>query len=632
LKLSIITINKDNASGLEKTIQSVISQTYSDFEYIIIDGNSTDGSVEILKKYDAKINYWVIEPDTGIYNAMNKGIRKAQGEFCLFLNSGDWLISSTILDNVFTEISTCIPSDIYYSDRTQTDGTVFNFPESLTINYLISTPLSHQNSFIKRSLFFEHGFFNEDLSFVSDWEFFLKELWKYESKFTHIRTIFSIFDMNRICVPFQDNVLAITYHERQNRTANGMRHSEIMTMHQNVFENLAETTIEINNYRNTVYRNIIENYGTVKLLVFLLKLYRLIISRTIKLRKFISKLRDLKLYILKIINSFGIFFSYLHEFFISIFNKSIRICFSNFRDVPHNYFLIPLHTILNSHNLTYRMVKFYNPQIHFFSVYGRKKKIIKSNSLCKIFYTGENTNLEIEHQNYKGNCIENVSLSLGFDYYNADNYSRLPLWLLYYFLPNYSRDDIRIKLDNFKKKYSKIKFCSLIASHDKSGIRTRIYNEVSKINYIDCAGALLHNNDTLHKRYANDKAVYLQQYKFNICPENSISPGYVTEKLFQSLYSGCIPIYSGWSRDPEPDIVNPNIIIWYDSNDDTNNTSFLNEVKKLHSDDNLYRSFIAQPFFCDTAVDKIYSMLQQFTNKMQYYINKSLIEKSQRKI
>ena len=101
MKLSIITINLNNASGLEKTIQSVINQTYKDFEFIVIDGASTDGSVEVIKKYSSGINYWVSESDTGIYNAMNKGIRKAQGEYCLFLNSADYLFSPNLISAVY---------------------------------------------------------------------------------------------------------------------------------------------------------------------------------------------------------------------------------------------------------------------------------------------------------------------------------------------------------------------------------------------------------------------------------------------------------------------------------------------------------------------------------------------------
>ena len=89
MKLSIITINRNNAAGLRRTIESVVSQTYTEFEYIIIDGASTDESVDVIKEYADKITFWVSEPDNGIYNAMNKGILKAKGEYLLFLNSGD---------------------------------------------------------------------------------------------------------------------------------------------------------------------------------------------------------------------------------------------------------------------------------------------------------------------------------------------------------------------------------------------------------------------------------------------------------------------------------------------------------------------------------------------------------------
>ena len=84
-KLSIITINYNNEKGLKSTIRSVVEQTRKDFEYIIIDGNSTDGSVNVIKEYSQHITFWVSEPDKGIYNAMNKGVEKASGEYCLFL-------------------------------------------------------------------------------------------------------------------------------------------------------------------------------------------------------------------------------------------------------------------------------------------------------------------------------------------------------------------------------------------------------------------------------------------------------------------------------------------------------------------------------------------------------------------
>ena len=103
MKLSIITINRNNAQGLRKTIESVISQTFTDFEYLIIDGASTDGSTDVIKQYEDKITYWISEPDKGIYNAMNKGILKAVGAYCLFLNSGDALSKDSILSDVFNK-------------------------------------------------------------------------------------------------------------------------------------------------------------------------------------------------------------------------------------------------------------------------------------------------------------------------------------------------------------------------------------------------------------------------------------------------------------------------------------------------------------------------------------------------
>ena len=100
MKFSIITVNFNNKEGLHNTIKSVINQTFRDFEYIVIDGGSTDGSIDILKKYDKYINYWISEKDSGIYNAMNKGISKANGEYLNFMNSGDCFYALDVLEKV----------------------------------------------------------------------------------------------------------------------------------------------------------------------------------------------------------------------------------------------------------------------------------------------------------------------------------------------------------------------------------------------------------------------------------------------------------------------------------------------------------------------------------------------------
>src|SRR5574344_588656 len=98
--ISIITVNKDNCAGLKFTIDSVLCQTFKDYEWIVIDAASTDGSVELIKQYQEHISYWVSEPDGGIYAGMNKGILKATGEYILFLNSGDLLVNNEVLQSI----------------------------------------------------------------------------------------------------------------------------------------------------------------------------------------------------------------------------------------------------------------------------------------------------------------------------------------------------------------------------------------------------------------------------------------------------------------------------------------------------------------------------------------------------
>jgi glycosyltransferase involved in cell wall biosynthesis len=147
--------------------------------------------------------YWVSEPDTGIYNAMNKGIRKAKGEYCLFLNSGDWLISLDSLEKAFEIIMNLDIADVYYGDCIRSDNSLWKMPNALSIDFIIFTSLSHQNSFIKRSLFFEHEFYDENFRTISDTIFFIKEFWLHHSKFIYINTIVSVFSVGGISGSYQ---------------------------------------------------------------------------------------------------------------------------------------------------------------------------------------------------------------------------------------------------------------------------------------------------------------------------------------------------------------------------------------------------------------------------------------------
>lgn len=181
MNLSIITINYNNLSGLRKTVESVFAQTYDDFEYIIVDGASTDGSQEYLEEVRQQRepllkNLQIIsEPDTGIYNAMNKGIRMASGEYLQFLNSGDYLLEPTTLEDVFARQST---ADVVYGNRIDVYDTgeteARRVPHQITAFFLRNSMISHQASFIRRTLFEKVGMYREDLKYASDWEFFLK--------------------------------------------------------------------------------------------------------------------------------------------------------------------------------------------------------------------------------------------------------------------------------------------------------------------------------------------------------------------------------------------------------------------------------------------------------------------------
>ena len=100
MKISIITINYNHAEGLRCTIKSTIAQTFTGYEFIIIDGGSSDGSVDVIKEYANKIDYWVSEPDGGIYPAMNKGVQQAHGKYCIFMNSGDEFYAKDVLEKI----------------------------------------------------------------------------------------------------------------------------------------------------------------------------------------------------------------------------------------------------------------------------------------------------------------------------------------------------------------------------------------------------------------------------------------------------------------------------------------------------------------------------------------------------
>jgi glycosyltransferase involved in cell wall biosynthesis len=197
MRLSIITINKNNAEGLKKTCLSVITQTYTDFEWLIIDGASGDESVNIIKQYSDRVTYWISEPDSGIYNAMNKGIREARGDYCLFLNSGDFLLHPWTLEEVFNEIKTYKRADVYYSDAVENTYKKMIFPETINLSFFIHYMINHQNTLIRRELF-DSQLFIEKYRITADWYFFISGLIQSNISFFHIKTNISLIDTSGI--------------------------------------------------------------------------------------------------------------------------------------------------------------------------------------------------------------------------------------------------------------------------------------------------------------------------------------------------------------------------------------------------------------------------------------------------
>jgi len=168
-QLSIITINFNHKKGLAKTIASVINQSYTNYEYIIIDGGSIDGSTEEIKRNSSKLTYWISEPDKGVYHAMNKGINVATGEYCLFLNSGDCLTDKNILSNLFQENH---QEDILYTDA-YFGNSRYTYSSFLSLEFLLTKSLCHQSTLIKKHLFDKYGLYKENHRIYSDWDFLL---------------------------------------------------------------------------------------------------------------------------------------------------------------------------------------------------------------------------------------------------------------------------------------------------------------------------------------------------------------------------------------------------------------------------------------------------------------------------
>ena len=264
MKLSIITINYNNAEGLRKTIASVAAQTYHYIEHIIVDGGSTDGSVDIIKEYAEKPTpnpsqqgreiKWTSEPDKGIYNAMNKGIEIALGrrivnalnrselvddknkvlsDYIQILNSGDFLAAPDVTERMMAELNSLntkrstLNGDgiaIFYGNMLKSyDGkTIINrdtcggnmyTPESFL--YFYKGTLNHDCAYIRRDLFEKYGLYNEEMKICSDWEWYVRAIVLGGEKPVYTNIDVTIFDMNGVSESYGKNADLIKRERRE---------------------------------------------------------------------------------------------------------------------------------------------------------------------------------------------------------------------------------------------------------------------------------------------------------------------------------------------------------------------------------------------------------------------------------
>lgn len=270
--------------------------------------------------------------------------------------------------------------------------------------------------------------------------------------------------------------------------------------------------------------------------------------------------------------------------------------------------------------------KFPKRSLSIFGINGDKIAMDINRSYYKIFYTIENVHVvQSPWFKYRDLLLEkaNINLSLGFDYIEHPQYLRFPYWVMTTFKPDDDYQSIIKKCEHLNKPSLNLnernRFCSFICRSDYFGERKKILEQVSKVDFVHCDGEFGHNNDDLKVQYNNDKREYLKLFRFNLCPENSNSEGYVTEKIFDAIVSGCVPVYWGSNNNPESEILNHEAILFFDMH--TNNSSMINLLEDLNCKPSKYIDFASQPRLLINAPEIIFGYFQRLDQKLKEIFN-----------
>ena len=200
MRLSIITINYNNAQGLERSIKSIVPHRSDEIEYVVIDGNSTDNSKNIIEEYKDKIDFRLSEPDNGIFNAMNKGVRNAKGEYLLFINSGDIINDNAGMGKIIKTLSgeDLIYYDIMVSDENKDYHFIKNCDTYLDFKFFVESTLPHQSTFIKKEFLIQCGGYDEGMRLGGDWAFFIDAVCLKKCSYKYISDCFTTYFMDGI--------------------------------------------------------------------------------------------------------------------------------------------------------------------------------------------------------------------------------------------------------------------------------------------------------------------------------------------------------------------------------------------------------------------------------------------------
>lgn len=196
-KISVITVSKNSGSSIEKTILSVISQTYDNLEYIIVDGHSHDDTLSILSKYENKITKIISEPDNGIYNAMNKGIAISSGDLIMFINSNDLFFSSNVIEKISDKINKLNNVDIFYGnvlieDKINNKSNIWKATPISKFS-LFRGAIPHPATIYKKKVFDICGNFDESLKIAGDYEWTIRAFLKFNLNFYYLNETIAVF-------------------------------------------------------------------------------------------------------------------------------------------------------------------------------------------------------------------------------------------------------------------------------------------------------------------------------------------------------------------------------------------------------------------------------------------------------